>query len=357
MRVVIIGAGVLGTSIAFRLAALGSRTILVEEDRPGAGTTGASFAWVNARRKQPRAYHDLNVAGMAAHAALRTELGTAPWWHRAGAMAWTVAAEDLARLQRWGYAVEEITREAALAREPGLDHAAIGDGPFALFPDEAWVDAVVYAGVMLQHAESHGAEFRRGRVADLLVEAGKLEGVILADGSTIRADHVVNCAGTRVNDAVRDPALHLPLRPTRGLLATTPPVAAGLSCVLHAPGLNVRPDGGGRLLLQDESMDPQLEDPNAAAGIAATLMDRARALFPAIGNAAVEAVRVGTRPIPADGLTAIGPVPGLAGYFVAVTHSGVTLAAHLGHVMAGIVDTGDVPAALAPFAAARLYRA
>lgn len=355
MRVVIIGAGVVGTSIAFRLAERGTRTILVEEDRPGAGTTGTSFAWVNARHKPPRAYHDLNVAGMQAHAALRTELGAAPWWHGGGAMDWPSDAEEIARLRRWGYAVEEITREAVLAREPGLAAAALGDGPFAFYPDEAWLDAVVYAGAMLQRAEALGAEFRRGRVVDLLIEGGKLEGVTLADGSTVRADHVVNCAGARANDAVRDPALHLPLQPTRGLLVVTPPVATGLSRVLHTPHLNVRPDGGGRLLLQDETLDGLLEDPGSAPDTAATLMDRARALLPAIGGAAPEALRIGTRPRPADGLTAIGPVPGLDDYYVAVTHSGVTLAAHLGQAMADIVTTGEVPAALAPFAAARLF--
>jgi glycine/D-amino acid oxidase-like deaminating enzyme len=358
MRIVVIGAGVVGTSVAFRLAERGTRIILVEEDRPGAGTTGSSFAWLNARHKPPRAYHDLNIAGMAAHAALRVELGAAPWWHGGGAMAWPVDEEDVGRLRRWGYGVEEVSREAVLAREPGLAGAALGNGPFAYFPDEGWLDAVVFAGAMLLRAETLGAEFRRGRVEDLIVEEGRVAGVLLADGSTIHADAVVNCAGARANAVVRDAALHLPLRPTRGLLVVTPPVATGLSRVLHTPGVNLRPDGAGRLMLHADDTDQGLDEtstPVSTGAAASLLMDRARKLLPAIGDAGAETARIGTRPIPADGLTAIGPVPTLPGYHVAVTHSGVTLSAHLGRVMASAVMDGELPSALSSFAAARLF--
>ncbi len=359
MRVVIIGAGVVGTSVAFRLAERGTRTILVEEDRPGAGTTGTSFAWLNARDKSPRAWHDLNVAGMQAHAALRAELGAAPWWHGGGAMAWPVAAADVGRLRRWGYGVEEISREATLAREPGLAGAALGDGPFAYFPDEAWLDAVVYAGAMLLRAETLGAEFRRGSVEDLLVEDGRAAGIRLADGGTIRADTVVNCAGARANSVVRESSLHLPLARRRGLLVVTPPVATGLSRVLHTPGVNVRPDGSGRLMLQADAMDAALDETSTQASVAAPaalLMDEARRLLPAVGNAAAETARIGVRPTTADGLPALGPVPGLPGYHVVVTHSAVTLGAHLGRLMAATVTDGELPAALAPFAAARFFK-
>ncbi|MDE2333148.1 MAG: FAD-binding oxidoreductase [Rhodospirillales bacterium] len=358
MRVVIIGAGVIGTSVAFRLAERGTRTILIEEDRPGAGATGASFAWLHARDKQPRAYHDLNVASMAAHAALRSELGAVPWLHGGGALAWPVEDADVGRLRRWGYAVEEISREAVLAREPGLAAAAMRDGPFAYFPDEAWLDAVVYVGAMLIRAKTLGAELRRDRVEDLLIEEGRVAGVRLADGTTVPADAVVNCAGAWANTVVRDPSLHVPLRPTRSLLVVTPPVATGLSRVLHTPGVNLRPDGSGRLMLQSDTTDAELAQDNTQVDTAASasmLMDRARALLPAIGGATAETTRIGVRPVPADLLPALGPVPGVPGYHIAVTPNAVTLAAHIGRLMAVAVTDGRLPPALSPFAAARFF--
>ena len=48
---------------------------LLERDRPGHAATRSSFAWLNANDKAPRAYHDLNHAGMRAWAALSASLG------------------------------------------------------------------------------------------------------------------------------------------------------------------------------------------------------------------------------------------------------------------------------------------
>jgi glycine/D-amino acid oxidase-like deaminating enzyme len=114
MDVVVVGAGVIGAAVAFRLAQAGARvTVLESADRLGAGTSGRSFAWTNSNGKTPRAYHNLNVAGMHAHAALGGEFGSMPWWHGGGNLNWCATDSDRAeltdrveRLRAWGYAVE-----------------------------------------------------------------------------------------------------------------------------------------------------------------------------------------------------------------------------------------------------------
>jgi glycine/D-amino acid oxidase-like deaminating enzyme len=64
-HLIVIGAGVIGANVAYRLAAEGARVTVVDAGGPGGGTSGASFAWTNSFDKPPRAYHDLNVAGLA----------------------------------------------------------------------------------------------------------------------------------------------------------------------------------------------------------------------------------------------------------------------------------------------------
>ena len=75
-----IGAGVVGACCAYRLARAGLDVLIVEADRPGQLTTGASFAWVNASAKadQP-AYFDLNFAGLQEYERLAADLFPAPW--------------------------------------------------------------------------------------------------------------------------------------------------------------------------------------------------------------------------------------------------------------------------------------
>ena len=73
-RCVVIGAGILGASVAARLAAAGLRVTLLDQDQPGRATSRWSFAWINSNDKGPRPYHDLNHAGMRAWAELAPDL-------------------------------------------------------------------------------------------------------------------------------------------------------------------------------------------------------------------------------------------------------------------------------------------
>ena len=108
-EVAAIGGGVVGAAVTYHLARRGARVTLLDAGEPGAGTSAASFAWLNSHNKEPRPYHDLNVAGMAEHAALAREFAAAPWLHLGGALEWattTGGAEALrrhaARLNGWG---------------------------------------------------------------------------------------------------------------------------------------------------------------------------------------------------------------------------------------------------------------
>src|SRR3984893_13796978 len=111
MDVVVVGAGVIGAAVAFRLAQAGARvTVLEGAARFGAGTSGRSFAWTNSNGKTPRAYHNLNVAGMQAHADLGDEFGSTPWWHGDGNLDWRATdsgqaelTDRVERLRAWGY--------------------------------------------------------------------------------------------------------------------------------------------------------------------------------------------------------------------------------------------------------------
>ena len=65
--VAVIGLGIVGASAVYAAAWAGARVLALDAGVPGGGTSGASFAWLNAVRKEPEAYHRLNAAGMTAH--------------------------------------------------------------------------------------------------------------------------------------------------------------------------------------------------------------------------------------------------------------------------------------------------
>ncbi len=368
MHILVVGGGVIGAAVAFRLAQAGAQVVVLESaDRLGAGTSGRSFAWTNSNEKTPRPYHDLNVAGMRAHAALREEFGSTPWWHDGGSVDWFATDTDRAaqaakveRLQTWGYSAEWITPRQLHELEPDVDLAAVGDAPIAFYPDEGWLDPIVYLHAMLQAAQRHSATVRTdAHVEHLFLKGGCVSGVVLHGGKRLSADLVVNCAGRWADtlDALDMPVVGLPLAPTLGLLAFTPPIATGLRRIVRSPFIHMRPDGAGRLVLHGDDADALLTSdttPNSALPIAQDMVRRAAAVLPSIGRAAPEAVRIGVRPIPADGLSAVGPMPGVDGYYVVVTHSGVTLSPFLARAVANEIVHNAPEPQLAPFRPSRL---
>src|ERR1035438_2628137 len=123
----VIGAGVLGAGVAARLAEAGIGVTLLEQAEPGRAATRSSFAWLNSNDKAPRAYHDLNHAGIRAWDELARDLGGGAWHRPAGHLEWAVSAAgrgDLAarvrRLSDWGYPARLIGAPEAAGLEPSL---------------------------------------------------------------------------------------------------------------------------------------------------------------------------------------------------------------------------------------------
>jgi glycine/D-amino acid oxidase-like deaminating enzyme len=360
MRVLLIGAGVIGASVAHYLSRDGAHVTVFDRGRPGSGTSAASLAWVNANNKMPRAYHDLNVEGMRAHAALRAAFGASPWWHgggnlllAAGAAGREVIRRRVERLREWDYSAEELTPDRVRELEPDLAAEALRETAAAYFPDEGWVDTTVYVHAMVASAMRDGARVRAGTAVRELRRAGdRVIGVRDESGETYDADVVVNCAGRWAGAVGASAGLGVPLSPNQSLLAITPPALTRLQRVVHATDCQFRPDGGGRVMVQADGIDDAVTAAGACeppANLAADLVRRAARWLPGLAGLDAETARIGIRAMPADGHSIVGPQGGVAGYYVAVTHSGVTLAPFLGRVIAEELLRGRPDPRLASF--------
>ncbi|WP_165874418.1 NAD(P)/FAD-dependent oxidoreductase [Rubrobacter taiwanensis] len=351
MKVAVIGAGILGASVAYRLAEGGARVTLVERGEPGGGASAASFAWVNANEKKPRAYFGLNYAGLREHYRLREEFGGAPWLHPGGNLVWSADArglrERVERLRGWGYAAETVGEERARELEPEVRSPGVAA---AYFPEEAWVDVPRLVRELVERARAAGAEVRTGSPV-VGIEA-EVSAVRLAGGERVAVDAVVNAAGPDADRVAGMAGSPLPLAPRRGLLVRLEVRGAPLRRVLHAPEVNLRPDGAGYLIAHHESVDRRLGGKDERR-LAVELLERARGILP-VPEARVSGVRVGTRPVPADGYPSVGAAPGIPGYYEAVTHSGVTLGPLLGRLLACEILGGEVHPLAAPYRPGRL---
>lgn len=361
MRLAVIGAGVVGAAVARVAARRGADVTVYDADRPGAGTSGTTFAWTNSHDKEPYPYFALNREGMRAHAALQESSSGPRWLFPTGNLEWAVTDDHAARLRASvdrlsarDYPAELIDVERARRISP--DAVIPDDASVAWFADEGHVHTAPLLARLLGEARDLGARLRFG-VRVRSVADGR---VTLADGSTAGFDAVVTCVGrwTQPFLAESGVTLHMadPSKPgavTGGFLGYTDPVPARVSTVLTTPALNLRPDGAGRLIIQgldlDAATDPSVPPPSE---ITTDLETRLHKVLRGAEATRVREVRLGQRAMPADGLTAAGFVSDT--HYVIATHSGVTLCLHLADLATSELLTSSEQSTLTPFRPQRL---
>jgi glycine/D-amino acid oxidase-like deaminating enzyme len=383
-----------GASIAARLAAIdGVRVTLLDADRPGHATSRWSFAWLNSNDKAPRHYHDLNHAGMRAWADLAPELDGAAWYRPAGHLELattdagrTELAARVRRLTGWGYPARLIDAAEAATLEPSLEPSLrhVPGAAMAWFGEEGYLLTEPLIDRLVARAVSQGAVLRTGEQGRVIgLDAAQVR---TADGETLPADDIVcaagrwtpelaamasagSPAGSPAGSLAGSPAVSpvpladwdMPGATAPGLVVRAGPVASpGPVRLLHTPVLSLRPHPGG--LVQMEAPDAAVDLHTTDADLrrwADELLRRARETVAGLDHAHVVDYKVCVRPMPADGQSIIGRLPGAETCYVAVTHSGVTLAAHLARLIAadltGIATdlTGTPLTELAPY---RPYR-
>ncbi len=348
MRIVVVGAGVLGSTIAVHLAETGSEVTVVERRWAGAGTSSTSYAWVNANGKEPESYFELNRRGLEAHAALARD--GADWFCGNGHV--EIAVDDahsqhlharVDRLQARNYGLRWLTEQQAVDLYPDLlvpkGHQAI-----AHFLPEGHVFPALYLAHMLGRARRAGVDLREHTTVTGFAPSGSGATVQLEGGEHLHADHVVVAAGRWTQHVAALAGGSVPLVDyatpgdiTVGYLWETSPTPTRLPGLLTCPWINARPDGGGRLLLQALDLDVTASPATAVevdGPVAQEMIRRLQEVL--LGTAGVQLRRgvVGQRVMPADGRTIVGPVPEVPWLYAVATHSGVTLAPYLGRVIA-----------------------
>ena len=255
-------------------------------------------------------------------------------------------------LAAWGYRVE-VTTGAEVRRR--LETAlAVPDGaPVVLYPDEGWVDGRRLVERLVGQAVAAGAECLFGAAVREISTAadGTVRTVVLADGTTVAVDAVVNAAGPEASPIARLVGRRLPMRRELGAVARLRCAAeVPISRAMHAPHIEMRPDGDSSMVLHSREVDALI---GTSPGLGRLLLEYAGRVIPGLGgDRGVEQVlltRVSNRPIPADGFPSVGAVPSVPGYFEAVSHSGITLGPVLGRLLAAEIRTGRRDPLLADF--------
>lgn len=373
-HVAVIGAGIIGSSIAYHLSKLGVRVTLIERHTVASGSSHGTFAWINATwAKQPRHYHAFSQTGVSSWRRLQKELDLPIVW--GGSLEWFASgsrqdrlASDIAEQQAWGEPARMLTGAEARVREPAVDFH--GANRVASSPRDGAVDPVLVANALVAAARQRGTQLMEH--CDVLgIESSKdtKRKLLQTSCGPVEADGVVLATGPDPVSVKRFAGFDLPQRSTPGVIVVTRPVKPLLKGILVAPGIHIHQRMDGRLVMGEQEGAPNNEGHTArladrptrfpndlvADQHAQRLVATARHYLPDMGQVDIDDVIIGWRPLPVDGHPVIGPSPNDERVYVAIMHSGVSLAAITGDLVARELVDGVEMALLQPYRADRVF--
>ena len=338
LDVTVIGAGIVGAAIASSLARRGVAVTVIDKERPGGGATSHSFAWINATAKHPVSYHDFNrrSLGMWDRFAKGLDVDVGLRW--GGQLEWASTEEGAAelesragQLQAWGYPCQLLDGAQMAQLEPGLSPRQVTAAIYCEL--DGMVEPTLVAEACIRAAAKNGAAVKlETAVTGLTVNSGSV--AVAAGGERINADVVVLAGGVENTRLAAMTGVAIPQEDSPGVVIRTNPIAKPLLSnvsVLYVPPLEEgRPEIHLRQCLDGSAMIGEGTQESLARddsqSHADELLARAAEYVPALRGASAVPVPVGYRPMPLDGFPVVGFSSKAPSVYLALTHSGVTLA-------------------------------
>ena len=342
---------------------------LIDAGEPGLGATGHSFAWINSFGKEPRAYGALNRRSLDTWDRFARLLDADVGLRWGGQLTWAATDEDaaalvrnVARLQSWGYVARMVDEADMRCLEPGLRPGTVRAAAYS--DNDGHVQGTRVAQACAGRVREMGGHVMSGSpVTGLVMDAGRVTSVQL-NGGLVPCDAVVLAAGVDTTRLAEMAGVHVPQEESPGVVVRTEPLPPVLRSVaaLYAPPpgsggqpVHLRQSSDGVVLVGEGSQESLARDDSPAH--AAELLSRASVYLPALRSAVPTPVPVGYRPMPLDGLPVLGFTEAVPNLYVALMHSGVTLAPLVGELATMEVLDGARVDILEPYRPERLHRA
>ncbi len=363
---VIVGGGVIGLAVAWRLARAGRSVTIVERDQPGRGASRVAAGMLAPISEA--AFHDPEFTRFARESLARfpsfvseleTDADMAVPLDTRGTLMVARDRDDAERIRRAydyrvsvGLPVGWLTGSEARDLEPLLSprvSAAMS------VPDDYQVDTRAFIDALVRACTRRGVDIRAGHAADrIVVEGDVVRGVDVA-GESLAAQTVVIAAGAWSGSMAGVPDdCAPPVRPVKGqILRLERPRDFALAWVIRSPRAYLLPKDDGTVVVGATQEEMGFDTTPTAGGIR-DILEHAWEIVPAIAELPFESVEVGLRPATRDGWPAIGSTR-VRGLVMATGHfrHGILLTPATADAVSGGILTGRFPASVASFSPAR----
>ncbi len=338
-ELLVVGAGIIGLSCAWRAARAGIETIVIDagpRERASAVAAGM-LAPIGEASWGEEALHEAAAASATAWPSFAAELAAASGlevpYRRCGALHVALDRDEAAELRRVHELHERFGLESCWLRgsecrrlEPGLSPLVVG-GLEA--PGEAEVDPRDVLAALRAALRAEGVAIRDGAEAvELLIDGNRARGARLADGRSISADTVLVASGARAGGDLLPPEVRPPVRPVRGEIVRLRVAPGTRPCerLIVTERVYVVPRAGEEVVL-GATVEDRGFDLRVTAGGVLELLREAYRVLPEIAELELVDCQAGLRPATPDNAPAVGATA-IEGLLLAAGHhrNGILLA-------------------------------
>lgn len=368
-EVIIIGGGVIGTSIAYYLAVKGKKVMLIERNDLACGASGACDQNILLQSKSPGLLLHLALLSTQMYKFLEKELAYDLEYKQSGGMVLIETVEeykimeDFSQQQKQqGLQVEILDRKETLKLQQGLAEHVLGA---SYCPLEAHVNPINLTLAFAAAAHKLGAEiFLQTKVTDILHKNQIIKGVKTNRGE-FAAPIVVNATGAWAPFIGKMLDLNIPIKPRKGQIAITEPVPPLIKTNINSAryiigklnpsllkkttnntgqakaGLSLTQTKKGNILIGATREFTGYNINTTGVAIKEILSNGVR-LLPKLKDINLIRTMAGLRPYTPDGLPLLGPITSWQGFFMAAGHEGdgIALAPITGKILADLITEG-----------------
>lgn len=344
-QVIVVGAGIVGASIAYHAASEGLQVTVLDKQEPASRASRGTFAWLNASwAKQPFSYHQLNQKSVAYWHELSGELNIPVKW--GGSLEWFSTderakklKEQIAEQRQWGERASIMNAQVASKLEPNVLFPS--NTAIAYSANDGAIDPEFATNAMLEAARQKGAQINYPCEVTGLQSLPEKVSVMTSCGNYY-ASKVVLAVGINSQLIKTATGLHIPQRSTPGIIAVTKPMAKIINKIIVAPGVHIHQRHDGRVVIGEQDGAPSSHSQRLASYPTRfpnkeferqhfqRMLKAASDVVPKLANAKLQNMFIGWRPLPLDGHPVVGFGDSRNSIYIAVMHSGITLAPIIG---------------------------
>ena len=357
-KIIIIGAGIVGSSIAYHLTKMGAEVTVIERDRPAAHASGRNFGWLHASYPtQPYSFHHLLRLSLLAYQKLETEIdidihwGGSFEWH-ASKVSQKMLAQEVEVQQGYGVPIEMISGEQAHELEPNVKFDKEASMAFSKLDGAVYAIEVVneflrktinLGGQVLYPVTYENVKVKRGKIVAVRTSIGEIE-----------ADRVVFACGIDADELLKIDVLKTS---KSEIILRTQPMKKVIDRVIILPSFNIHQENDGTVIIGAANtiegapvgglsgapishLDRLASMPESFPDVALEkqhverILAIAQQFIPQLKTVELEEVMIGWIPSTHNGGPVVGHFKNIPGAYLATTNSGVTLAPIIGELVA-----------------------